>query len=232
MVGPGAVAFWKNLVPHVPAALWPLMFLVELHRPLREAFRAHDSSLREHDRRHMVVLSFIGLIFFFAGAGTRRRSAASQPWRRRSRVHHDHRELRALLQAYIFTQLSILFIGSCIHPSTDPGCSGDSLTFQPHTTTLAPTMILQAFTPEQQAAIDTAAAHFSGIAKMGAGIGAGIVAIGAGIGIAASARQPTRASLVSPRRPATSAVARSSSRALIEGVALFGLVVVHAARAL
>jgi F-type H+-transporting ATPase subunit c len=86
-------------------------------------------------------------------------------------------------------------------------------------------MILQAFTPEQQAAIDTAAAHFSGIAKMGAGIGAGIVAIGAGIGIG---RIGAAANEGIARQPEAAGDIRGGSiilAALIEGVALFGLVV-------
>jgi F-type H+-transporting ATPase subunit c len=86
-------------------------------------------------------------------------------------------------------------------------------------------MILQDLTPEQQAAIETAASTFAGIAKMGAGIGAGIVAIGAGLGIG---RIGGAANESIARQPEAAGDIRGGSiilAALIEGVALFGLVV-------
>ncbi len=86
-------------------------------------------------------------------------------------------------------------------------------------------MILQELTPEQQAAIETAAATFAGLAKAGAGIGAGIVAIGAGLGIG---RIGAAANEGIARQPEAAGDIRGGSiilAALIEGVSLFGLVV-------
>ena len=60
----GPLAFWKNLVPHVPAALWPLMFLVELIGLLVKPFALMIRLFANMSGGHMVVLSFMGLIFF------------------------------------------------------------------------------------------------------------------------------------------------------------------------
>jgi len=86
-------------------------------------------------------------------------------------------------------------------------------------------MILQELTPEQQAVIETAASTFAGLAKMGAGLGAGIVAVGAGMGIG---RIGAAANEGIARQPEAAGDIRGGSiilAALIEGVALFGLVV-------
>jgi F-type H+-transporting ATPase subunit c len=86
-------------------------------------------------------------------------------------------------------------------------------------------MMLQELTPDQQAAIETAASTFAGIAKMGAGLGAGIVAIGAGLGIG---RIGVAANEGIARQPEASGDIRGGSiilAALIEGVALFAVVV-------
>ena len=69
------------------------------------------------------------------------------------------------------------------------------------------------------------AQHVMDVAKMGAGIGAGIVAVGAGIGIG---RIGAAANDGIARQPEAAADIRGGSiilAALIEGVALFGLVV-------
>ena len=85
--------------------------------------------------------------------------------------------------------------------------------------------MIQDFTPEQQAAIDTAAAHFIGIAKMGAGLGAGVAAIGAGLGIG---KIGAAANEGIARQPEAAADIRGGSiilAALIEGVSLFAVLV-------
>jgi F-type H+-transporting ATPase subunit c len=85
--------------------------------------------------------------------------------------------------------------------------------------------LLQELTPDQQAAIDTAAAHFSGIAKTGAALGAGIAAIGAGLGIG---RIGASANEGIARQPEAAGDIRGGSiilSALIEGVSLFAVVV-------
>jgi F-type H+-transporting ATPase subunit c len=85
--------------------------------------------------------------------------------------------------------------------------------------------MIQDLSPDQQAAIETAAATYAGLAKLGAGHGAGIVAIGAGMGIG---KIGAAANEGIARQPEAAGDIRGGSiilAALIEGVALFGLVV-------
>lgn len=118
MVAQGPLNYWKNLVPHVPLWLVPLMFFVELIGVLVKPFALMIRLFANMTGGHMVVLSFMGLIFFFAG------------------MEHDALKgfgiapvgvgfavfimiiegFVACLQAYIFTQLSIIFVGMSIHP--------------------------------------------------------------------------------------------------------------------
>ncbi|MHC4893659.1 MAG: F0F1 ATP synthase subunit A [Planctomycetota bacterium] len=87
MLAQGPVAFWKNLIPHVPAPLLVIMVPVELMglivKPVALMIRLFATMMGGH----LVVLSFMGLAFV------------------------------ALLQAYIFTQLSVIFIQGSLHPA-------------------------------------------------------------------------------------------------------------------
>ncbi len=114
----GPVHFWKNLVPHVPGWLWPLMFLVEVLGLLVKPFALMIRLFANMTGGHLVVLSFTGLIFLFAGAEhTAAAGWGIAPVSVAFAVFIMIIEaFVALLQAYIFTQLSILFIGACIHP--------------------------------------------------------------------------------------------------------------------
>jgi F-type H+-transporting ATPase subunit a len=117
MVAQGPIAFWKNLVPHVPLALWPLMFVVELIGLLVKPFALMVRLFANMTGGHMVVLSFMGLIFFFAGTKHSAMGYAVSPIAVGFAVFIMIIEsFVALLQAYIFTQLSILFVGASVHP--------------------------------------------------------------------------------------------------------------------
>ncbi|MCF6286246.1 MAG: F0F1 ATP synthase subunit A [Candidatus Hydrogenedentes bacterium] len=117
MVVQGPVAFWKNLVPHVPLPLWPLMFVVEVVGLVVKPFALLIRLFANMTGGHMVVLSFMGLIFLFGqsmgdtmGYGV---SLIAIPFAVFIMIIET---FVALLQAYIFTQLSILFVNSSIHP--------------------------------------------------------------------------------------------------------------------
>ena len=113
----GPVAFWKNLVPHVPLVLWPLMAIVEVVGLLVKPFALMIRLFANMSGGHMVVLSFMGLIFFFAEAMGSGVGWGVTPIAVGFAVFIMIIEsFVALLQAYIFTQLSILFIGGSIHP--------------------------------------------------------------------------------------------------------------------
>ncbi|MFT7487164.1 MAG: ATP synthase subunit 6, partial [Candidatus Paceibacteria bacterium] len=65
MIVQGPIAFWKNLVPHVPASLWLLMFAVEVVGLIVKPVALMIRLFANMSGGHMVVLSFMGLIFFF-----------------------------------------------------------------------------------------------------------------------------------------------------------------------
>src|SRR6185436_8742081 len=117
MIAQGPVAFWKNLVPHVPLPLWPLMFVVELIGLMVKPFALTIRLFANMTGGHMVVLSFMGLIFFFAKTSPSIGYAASPVAVGFAVFIMIIESFVALLQAYIFTMLSIIFVASSIHPA-------------------------------------------------------------------------------------------------------------------
>ena len=118
MAAQGGLAFWKNLVPHVPGWLWPLMFVVELIGLIVKPCALTIRLFANMTGGHMVVLSFLGLIFLFAGEEMSAAGGygAALPAIGFAVFIMIIEAFVALLQAYIFTQLSILFVGASIHP--------------------------------------------------------------------------------------------------------------------
>ncbi len=117
MVVQGPLAFWKNLVPHVPLALWPLMFLIEIVGLVIKPFALTIRLFANMNGGHMVVLSFLGLVFFFAKANGDAVGWGVTPLAVGFAVFIMIIEaFVAVLQAFIFTQLSILFIQTSVHP--------------------------------------------------------------------------------------------------------------------
>jgi len=119
----GPVAYWKHLVPHVPAAIWPLMFLVEVVGVLVKPFALMIRLFANMTGGHLVVLSFMGLLFLVAGKATG--AVEGNPagaWAASPLVVGFAvfimivESFVALLQAYVFTMLSLLFIQSSLHP--------------------------------------------------------------------------------------------------------------------
>jgi F-type H+-transporting ATPase subunit a len=116
MVAQGPIAFWRNLVPHVPLALWPLMFLVELIGLLVKPFALMVRLFANMTGGHLVVLSFMGLIFVFALQSPAAGWGVSPVAVAFAGFIMVIEAFVALLQAYIFTQLSILFVSASVHP--------------------------------------------------------------------------------------------------------------------
>jgi F-type H+-transporting ATPase subunit a len=118
MLAQGPIAFWKNLVPHVPLALWPLMFLVELMGLIVKPVALTIRLFANMTAGHLIVLSCMGLIMFFAGKGSNPLVGwGSSPLAVGFAVFVMIVEtFVALLQAYIFTTLSIIFVGAAVHP--------------------------------------------------------------------------------------------------------------------
>ena len=117
MAAQGPLAFWKNLVPHVPAALWPLMFVVELIGLCVKPFALMIRLFANMTAGHLIVLSCMGLIMFFAKQISPLAGYGSAPLAIGFAVFIMIIEtFVAVLQAYIFTTLSIIFVGASVHP--------------------------------------------------------------------------------------------------------------------
>jgi len=120
MITQGPIRFWRTLVPHVPLLLWPLMFIVELVGLLVKPFALMVRLFANMTGGHMVVLSFMGLLFFL---GSPSMWGAAGGWGATPlsigfAVFIMIIEVFvAMLQAYIFTQLSIIFVNASIRPA-------------------------------------------------------------------------------------------------------------------
>ncbi len=114
----GPLAFWKHLVPHVPLPLWPLMFVIEVIGLLVKPFALTIRLFANMTAGHLIVLSSMGLIMFFADKGANLVAGyGSAPLAVGFAVFIMIIEtFVALLQAYIFTMLSIIFVGASVHP--------------------------------------------------------------------------------------------------------------------
>ena len=119
MIQQGPFAFWKNLLPHgLPVALIPLMAIVEVVglfvKPIALMIRLFANILAGH----LLIMSFVGLIFVFAkmfelGATS---WLTALPVVGMAVFINIIEALVVLLQAYIFTYLSVLFVQQALHP--------------------------------------------------------------------------------------------------------------------
>lgn len=117
MISQGPIKFWLNLVPHVPLPLWPLLFVVEVLGLFVKPFALTIRLFANMSGGHMVVLSFMGLIFFFPTLwGTAGGWAASPLGAGFATFIMIIEVFVAMVQAFIFTQLSVIFIHQSIHP--------------------------------------------------------------------------------------------------------------------
>ncbi len=116
MIAQGPVAFFKHLVPDVPVFIWPLMFLIEVAGLVIKPVALMIRLFANLTGGHLVVLSFLALIFLFAGSFGTFGIALSPVWVGFAVFIMIIEAFVALVQAYIFTMLSALFIGASIHP--------------------------------------------------------------------------------------------------------------------
>lgn len=106
----GLFGYFKGLVPSgVPSYLLPIMAIVELLGLLTKPFALAIRLFANMTAGHIVILSLIGLIFFLHSYAVVPVSVAFALFMYLLEI------LVALLQAYIFTMLSSLFIGMAVH---------------------------------------------------------------------------------------------------------------------
>jgi F-type H+-transporting ATPase subunit a len=109
----GALAFWKNLIPHgVPAGLKPLLFLIEVIGIFAKVFALTVRLFANMTAGHIVLFVLIAFIIVFKNM-----FYVVIPASVVGAVAISCLEVFvAFLQAYIFTFLSTVFIGAALHP--------------------------------------------------------------------------------------------------------------------
>jgi len=105
----GVVGYWTHLVPSgVPAALWPLMFVIEFFGLFTKPFALTVRLFANMVAGHIVIFFLIALTLFI--------SVYVAPLRVAFALGIVMLEIFvALVQAYVFTMLSALFIGMTQH---------------------------------------------------------------------------------------------------------------------
>lgn len=106
----GFLGYFKGLIPHgVPVFLLPIMFVVEILGLFTKPFALMVRLFANMTAGHVVILALIGLIFILKTPFISPVSIAF------ALFIYLLELLVALIQAYIFTMLSSLFIGMAIH---------------------------------------------------------------------------------------------------------------------
>ena len=106
----GIFGYWKGLLPHgIPSVLIPLMIVVEFMGLLTKPFALAIRLFANMIAGHTVILALLGLIFFMNTWVVAPVSVGFALFIYLLEV------LVALIQAYIFTMLSALFIGMAVH---------------------------------------------------------------------------------------------------------------------
>ncbi|MGE5680838.1 MAG: F0F1 ATP synthase subunit A [Bacillota bacterium] len=106
----GLFGYFKGLIPHgVPLWLLPVMFVVEILGLFTRPFALAIRLFANMTAGHIVILALLGLIFILKTAFVAPVSIAFALFIYLLEI------LVALIQAYIFTMLSSLFIGMAVH---------------------------------------------------------------------------------------------------------------------
>jgi F-type H+-transporting ATPase subunit a len=110
MIKNGVVGYFKGLIPHgIPFWLLPIMLVVELLGLFTKPFALAVRLFANMTAGHVVILSLIGLIFILKTYLVAPVSVSFALFISLLEI------LVALIQAYIFTMLSSLFIGMAVH---------------------------------------------------------------------------------------------------------------------
>lgn len=108
--------YWSHIfLPHAPKAIWPILIPIEVVGILTKPFALMIRLFANITAGHIIVISLIGLIFVF-------KTIAIAPVSVAFALFIDVLEcLVAFLQAYIFTMLTALFIGSAVADHNEDG---------------------------------------------------------------------------------------------------------------
>ena len=108
--------YWSHIfLPHAPKAIWPILIPIEIVGIITKPFALMIRLFANMAAGHIIVISLIGLIFIFKTYYIAPVSVAFA-------LFIDVLEcLVAFLQAYIFTMLTALFIGSAVADHNEDG---------------------------------------------------------------------------------------------------------------
>lgn len=108
--------YWSHIfLPHAPKAIWPILIPIEIVGILTKPFALMIRLFANIAAGHIIVISLVGLIFIFKSWGIAPVAIAFA-------LFIDVLEcLVAFLQAYIFTMLTALFIGSAVADHNQDG---------------------------------------------------------------------------------------------------------------
>ncbi|MBI1931148.1 MAG: F0F1 ATP synthase subunit A [Ignavibacteriales bacterium] len=110
MIKNGMFGYFKGLIPHgVPTWLLPIMFVVEILGLFTKPFALAIRLFANMTAGHIVIMALLGLIFILHTYFVAPVSVAFALFIYLLEI------LVALIQAYIFTMLSSLFIGMAVH---------------------------------------------------------------------------------------------------------------------
>jgi F-type H+-transporting ATPase subunit a len=112
----GNKQYWSHIfLPHAPKAIWPILIPIEIIGILTKPFALMIRLFANISAGHIIIISLVGLIFIF-------KSIAVSPISIAFALFIDILEvLVAVLQAYIFTMLTSLFIGAAVTESHEEG---------------------------------------------------------------------------------------------------------------
>jgi F-type H+-transporting ATPase subunit a len=105
----GNKQYWSHIfLPHAPLWTWPIIIPIEIIGIFTKPFALMIRLFANISAGHIIIISLVGLIFLF-------KSLAVSPIAVAFALFIDVLEvLVAVLQAYIFTMLTALFIGSAV----------------------------------------------------------------------------------------------------------------------
>lgn len=108
--------YWSHIfLPHAPKAIWPILIPIEVVGILTKPFALMIRLFANMTAGHIIVISLVGLIFVF-------KSIYIAPVSVAFALFIDVLEcLVAFLQAYVFTMLTALFIGSAVADHNQDG---------------------------------------------------------------------------------------------------------------
>ncbi|MES2679171.1 MAG: F0F1 ATP synthase subunit A [Bacteroidota bacterium] len=108
--------YWSHIfTPHAPKAIWPILIPIEIIGILTKPFALMIRLFANISAGHIIIISLVGLIFIF-------KSIFISPVSIAFALFIDVLEvLVAVLQAYIFTMLTSLFIGSAVGDTNEDG---------------------------------------------------------------------------------------------------------------